>query len=82
MSIWTPISISMHSIAEAFSHLVSVQVGSLQNVAHENARYRNTFDGLRTIVRSQGWRQLFAGVSINYIRVIFTLLSFIVLNYM
>lgn len=82
LSIWTPISISMHSIAEAFSHLVSVQVGSLQNVAHENARYRNTFDGLRTIVRSQGWRQLFAGVSINYIRVIFTLLSFIQLNYM
>lgn len=47
-----------------------VQVGSLQNAAHEDTRYRNTLDGLRKIVRNQGWRQLFAGVSINYIRVI------------
>lgn len=47
-----------------------MQVGSLQNAAHEDTRYRNTLDGLRKIVRNQGWRQLFAGVSINYIRVI------------
>ncbi|KAK7283192.1 hypothetical protein RIF29_12563 [Crotalaria pallida] len=47
-----------------------MQVGSLQNAGHENVRYRNTFDGLRTIVRNQGWRQLFAGVSINYIRIV------------
>ncbi|TKY74896.1 Mitochondrial substrate carrier family protein B [Spatholobus suberectus] len=47
-----------------------MQVGSLQNAAHEDARYKNTFDGLRMIVRNQGWRQLFAGVSINYIRIV------------
>lgn len=47
-----------------------MQVGSLQNAAHEDARYKNTFDGLRKIVRNQGWRQLFAGVSINYIRIV------------
>ncbi|RDX74781.1 Mitochondrial carrier protein CoAc1 [Mucuna pruriens] len=47
-----------------------MQVGSLQNAAHEDARYKNTFDGLRTIARNQGWRQLFHGVSINYIRIV------------
>jgi len=50
-----------------------VQVGGLQNATHENVRYKNTIDGLRTIVRNQGWRQLFHGVSINYIRVMLTL---------
>jgi hypothetical protein len=53
-----------------------MQVGSLQNAANGDARYRNTFDGLRKIVRNQGWKQLFAGVSINYIRVMLNL-SFI-----
>ncbi|XP_014501628.1 mitochondrial carrier protein CoAc1 [Vigna radiata var. radiata] len=47
-----------------------MQVGSLQNATHENVRYKNTIDGLRTIVRNQGWRQLFHGVSINYIRIV------------
>ncbi|XP_061374975.1 mitochondrial carrier protein CoAc1 [Gastrolobium bilobum] len=47
-----------------------MQVGNLQNASHEDARYKNTFDGLGTIVRNQGWRQLFAGVSINYIRIV------------
>ncbi|KAK7311968.1 hypothetical protein RJT34_10475 [Clitoria ternatea] len=47
-----------------------MQVGSLHNATHENTRYKNTIDGLRTIVRNQGWRQLFAGVSINYIRIV------------
>ncbi|KAF3588142.1 hypothetical protein F2Q69_00026692, partial [Brassica cretica] len=35
-----------------------------------NKRYKNTFDGLNTIVRTQGWRQLFAGLSINYIKIV------------
>ncbi|KOM42152.1 hypothetical protein LR48_Vigan04g235000 [Vigna angularis] len=39
-----------------------MQVGSLQNATHENVRYKNTIDGLRTIVRNQGWRQLFHGI--------------------
>ncbi|KAK7351283.1 hypothetical protein VNO77_10605 [Canavalia gladiata] len=47
-----------------------MQVGSLQNAACEETRYRNTFDGLRKIVRNQGWKQLFAGISINYIRIV------------
>ncbi|MED6219750.1 Mitochondrial carrier protein CoAc1 [Stylosanthes scabra] len=47
-----------------------MQVGNLENAGHENVRYRNTIDGLRIIVQNQGWRQLFAGVSINYIRIV------------
>ena len=34
------------------------------------ARYRSTMDGLATIVRNQGWKPLFAGLSINYIKVL------------
>ncbi|KAF7830456.1 mitochondrial carrier protein CoAc1 [Senna tora] len=47
-----------------------MQVGSLQNSVHGEVRYKNAFDGLRTIAANQGWRQLFAGVSINYIRIV------------
>ncbi|THG02635.1 hypothetical protein TEA_020746 [Camellia sinensis var. sinensis] len=32
------------------------------------ARYKSTLEGLSTIVRNQGWTQLFAGLSINYIK--------------
>ncbi|KAG5034081.1 hypothetical protein JHK87_008991 [Glycine soja] len=39
-----------------------MQVGSLQNAAHEDARYKSTIDALRMIVRNQGWRQLFHGI--------------------
>ncbi|KAK8602457.1 hypothetical protein V6N12_052263 [Hibiscus sabdariffa] len=48
-----------------------MQVGSLQSSSIQgDARYRNTYDGLSTIVRNQGWRQLFAGLSINYIKIV------------
>lgn len=66
-------SISKCPRFEAFTHGLFVQVGSLQNAAHEDVRYKNTIDGLRTIVCNQGWKQLFHGVSINYIRVMLTL---------
>ncbi|KAL5728727.1 Mitochondrial carrier protein CoAc1 [Ranunculus cassubicifolius] len=32
--------------------------------------YSGTLEGLTTIVRNQGWRQLFAGLSINYLKVV------------
>lgn len=34
------------------------------------AKYKNTWEGIATIVRDQGWRQLFAGLSINYIKIV------------
>jgi hypothetical protein len=46
------------------------QVENLQHSVQGNARYRNTWEGLTVIVSNQGWRQLFAGLSINYIKVI------------
>ncbi|KAI6688868.1 hypothetical protein NL676_025696 [Syzygium grande] len=39
-----------------------------ENVILGNARFKNTVEGLSNIVRNQGWRQLYAGLSINYIK--------------
>ncbi|KAJ8750596.1 hypothetical protein K2173_015768 [Erythroxylum novogranatense] len=47
-----------------------MQVESLQPSIQGNGRYTNTWNGLSTIVRNQGWRQLFAGLSINYIKIV------------
>ncbi|XP_050219651.1 mitochondrial carrier protein CoAc1 [Mercurialis annua] len=47
-----------------------MQVENLQPSVQGHSRYRNTWDGLSTIVRNQGWRQLFAGLSINYIKIV------------
>lgn len=57
--------------SEHIGRFVWPQVENLQPMTSEgnNKRYKNTFDGLNTIVRTQGWKQLFAGLSINYIKV-------------
>lgn len=48
-----------------------LQVEKLQPLSvHGSVRYRNTLEGLTVIIRNQGWRQLFAGLSINYMKVI------------
>ncbi|KAL4649276.1 hypothetical protein ACB092_01G004400 [Castanea dentata] len=47
-----------------------MQVENLQPSFQGSARYRNTREGLTTIVHNQGWRQLFAGLSINYIKIV------------
>ncbi|XP_057957836.1 mitochondrial carrier protein CoAc1 isoform X4 [Malania oleifera] len=47
-----------------------MQVENLMPSTQGNVRYRNTIDGLVTIVRNHGWRQLFAGLSINYIKIV------------
>uniref|UniRef100_A0A7N0VCN7 Mitochondrial carrier protein n=1 Tax=Kalanchoe fedtschenkoi TaxID=63787 RepID=A0A7N0VCN7_KALFE len=46
-----------------------MQVENLQT-ANGGVRYKNTMEGLTTIIRAQGWRQLFAGLSINYIKIV------------
>lgn len=46
-----------------------MQVESLQPSVSGH-RYKNTWDGLSFIVRNQGWKQLFAGLSINYIKIV------------
>ncbi|KAH9301910.1 hypothetical protein KI387_013493 [Taxus chinensis] len=40
---------------------------SLQSMEHE---FKGTWDGLITIVQRQGWKQLFSGLSINYVKVV------------
>ncbi|XP_058222727.1 mitochondrial carrier protein CoAc1 isoform X2 [Rhododendron vialii] len=47
-----------------------MQVEHLRPSIPGGARYRSTMQGLATIVRNQGWTQLFAGLSINYIKIV------------
>lgn len=47
-----------------------MQVEHLQPSSEGVVVYRSTREGLVAIVRNQGWRQLFAGLSINYIKVV------------
>ncbi|KAI3692543.1 hypothetical protein L6452_32360 [Arctium lappa] len=47
-----------------------MQVENLQGSVGGGARHKNTWKGLTTIVSQQGWRQLFAGLSINYIKIV------------
>lgn len=42
---------------------------SLQNGAFY-PQNKNMFEGLSSIVRNKGWRQLFAGLSINYKKIV------------
>ncbi|KAI3955971.1 hypothetical protein MKW98_006331 [Papaver atlanticum] len=44
-----------------------MQVQSLQQ---GGPGYRNTIEGFTTIIRNQGWGQLFAGLSINYMKIV------------
>lgn len=53
------------------SFFFCLQVEHLRPSIQGGARYRSTMQGLATIVRNQGWTQLFAGLSINYIKVLF-----------
>ncbi|KAL3645983.1 Mitochondrial carrier protein CoAc1 [Castilleja foliolosa] len=47
-----------------------MQVEHLLPSSQGGVVYRGTFEGLGSIVRNQGWRQLFAGLSINYIKIV------------
>lgn len=47
-----------------------MQVEHLQSSVGGGVRYKSTMDGLSIIVRNQGWTQLFAGLSINYIKIV------------
>ncbi|XP_031284454.1 mitochondrial carrier protein CoAc1 [Pistacia vera] len=47
-----------------------MQVENLRPSIKGDAKYRNTWEGLTSIARNQGWKQLFAGLSINYIKIV------------
>ncbi|XP_057776023.1 mitochondrial carrier protein CoAc1-like [Salvia miltiorrhiza] len=47
-----------------------MQVEHLQPSSQGGQVYKSTWEGLAFIVRNHGWRQLFAGLSINYIKVV------------
>jgi len=48
---------------------MQVQSKQPQN-SGDGFRIRGTFQGLLLIIRCQGWRQLFAGLSLNYVKVV------------
>lgn len=57
--------------------LSSAPLASMRRISQQTgppltpkALYRSTWDGLTTIARSSGWRALFAGLSINYMKVV------------
>lgn len=60
------------------------QVQSFKSTVQQSGpRYSGTLEGLTTIVRNQGWGQLFAGLSINYFKVIHSILNAILqVNYL
>ena len=47
-----------------------MQVENLQPSGQGGIRYKNTLEGLTYIVRNQGWKKLFSGLSINYIKIV------------
>ncbi|KAJ4708221.1 Mitochondrial carrier protein [Melia azedarach] len=47
-----------------------MQVENLKPSVQGDIKYRNTMEGLTSIIRNQGWKQLFAGLSINYIKIV------------
>ncbi|KAH7572436.1 hypothetical protein JRO89_XS04G0256800 [Xanthoceras sorbifolium] len=47
-----------------------MQVENLKSSTQGNVKYRNTLEGLTSIARNQGFKQLFAGLSINYIKIV------------
>ncbi|KAL8498987.1 hypothetical protein ACS0TY_022084 [Phlomoides rotata] len=47
-----------------------MQVEHLQHSSQGGVVFRSTTEGLVYIVQNQGWRQLFAGLSINYIKIV------------
>lgn len=49
--------------------MLHFQVEHLRPALQSGAPYKSTLDALVTIVHYQGWKQLFAGLSINYIKV-------------
>lgn len=59
-------------VGQTFTYPLDVVRRQMQveNLQASEVRYRNTLDGLAGIMRNQGWRQLFAGLSINYIKVV------------
>ncbi|CAN1162643.1 Mitochondrial carrier protein CoAc1 [Linum perenne] len=47
-----------------------MQVENLESTFEGDGRYKSTWSRLSSTVHNHGWRQLFAGLSINYIKVV------------
>lgn len=52
----------VQSIPVSQSHMSSLQLAE--------PKMRGTLEGLSTIIRTQGWKQMFSGLSINYLKIV------------
>lgn len=52
----------VQSISVGQSHMSSLQLAE--------PKFRGTLEGLSTIIRTQGWKQMFSGLSINYLKIV------------
>jgi solute carrier family 25 protein 16 len=52
----------VQSIPVSQSHMPSLQLAE--------PKIRGTLEGLSTIIRTQGWKQMFSGLSINYMKIV------------
>ncbi|KAM7255663.1 hypothetical protein ACFE04_008561 [Oxalis oulophora] len=59
-------------VAQTFSYPLDVIRRQMQinNAQKGKVQYKNTMECVRNIVRNQGWRQLYAGLSVNYLKVV------------
>ncbi|KAK4804856.1 hypothetical protein SAY86_004673 [Trapa natans] len=59
-------------VGQTFTYPLDVVRRQMQveNMVHGKSQYNSSVEGLTSIIRHQGWRQLYAGLSINYIRVV------------
>ncbi|CAH9074382.1 unnamed protein product [Cuscuta europaea] len=55
---------------QTFTYPLDVIRRQMQVEQGKGGKYGSTREGFRAIVREQGWRQLFAGLSINYIKIV------------
>ncbi|XWS18853.1 hypothetical protein CRYUN_Cryun32bG0080600 [Craigia yunnanensis] len=70
------LNLSCGALAALFGQTVMYPLDVLRrrmqfDILHQSgARCNNTIEGLTAIIRNQGWRQLYAGLCINYIKVV------------
>ncbi|KAL4309837.1 hypothetical protein GQ457_01G047460 [Hibiscus cannabinus] len=68
------LNLSSGALAALFGQTVMYPLDVVRRQMHvdilnqKGVRYRNTIEALKCIVHNQGWRQLYAGLCINYIK--------------
>lgn len=76
LSVWLETVFEGDSTGHAITHVTCMQVQGLKHLKgtatqqQEGQQIRSTLQGLRMIIKQQGPKALFAGLSLNYIKVV------------